>query len=41
MTRHMMATTSAILQLRTQILRVLSRPIKTLKGAVAPHQDAQ
>ena len=31
MTRHMMASASAVLQLRTQFLRVLSRPIKTLK----------
>jgi hypothetical protein len=31
MTRHMMAGVSAVLQLRTQFLRVLSRPIKTLK----------
>jgi hypothetical protein len=30
MTRHMMATASAILQLRTQFLKVLSRPIKAL-----------
>jgi hypothetical protein len=31
MTRHMMATLSVVLQLRTQLLRVLSHPIKTLK----------
>jgi hypothetical protein len=30
MTRHMMATASAVLQLRTQFLWVLSRPVKTL-----------
>jgi hypothetical protein len=30
MTRHMMATANAVLQLRTQFLRVLSRPVKTL-----------
>jgi hypothetical protein len=30
MTRHMMATASAVLQLRTQFLRVLSRPVNTL-----------
>jgi hypothetical protein len=47
MTRHMMATASAVLQLRTQFLRVLSRPIKTLKkpfeslqSAVEPRQGA-
>jgi hypothetical protein len=28
MTRHMMATASAVLQLRTQFLQVLSRPVK-------------
>ena len=31
MMRHMMAGASVVLQLRTQFLRVLSRPIKTLK----------
>jgi hypothetical protein len=30
MTRHMMATASAVLQLRTQFLQVMSRPVKTL-----------
>ena len=47
MTRHMMASASAVLQLRTQFLRVLSRPIKTLKkpfesvqSAVEPRQGA-
>jgi hypothetical protein len=47
MTRHMMATASAVLHLRTQFLRVLSRPIKTLnkpfeslQSAVEPRQGA-
>jgi hypothetical protein len=30
MTRHMMATASAVLQLRTQFMQVLSRLVKTL-----------
>jgi hypothetical protein len=30
MTRHMMATASAVLQLRTQFLQVLSRPVNAL-----------
>ena len=40
MTRHMMATASAVLQLRTQFLRVLSRPIKTLKKPFESLQSA-
>jgi hypothetical protein len=32
MTRHMIVTTSAVLQLRTQFLKVLSRPIKALNN---------
>jgi hypothetical protein len=47
MTRHMMATASAVLQLRTQFLRVLSRPVKTLnkpfeslQSAAEPRQGA-
>jgi hypothetical protein len=45
MTRHMMATASAVLQLRTQSLQVLSRPVKTrntpfksLQSAAEPRQ---
>jgi hypothetical protein len=30
MKRHMMAAASAVLQMHTQFLQVLSRPIKTL-----------
>jgi hypothetical protein len=40
MTRHMMATLSAVLQLRTQFLRVLSHPIKTLKKPFESLQSA-
>ena len=40
MTRHMMATASAVLQLRTQFLRVLSHPIKTLKKPLESVQPA-
>jgi hypothetical protein len=47
MTRHMMATASAVLQLRTQFLQALSRPVKTLnkpfesmQSAAAPRQGA-
>ena len=40
MTRHMMATLSVVLQLRTQILRVLSCPIKTLKKPFESLQSA-
>ena len=47
MTRHMMATTSAFLQLHTQFLHVLSCPIKTLnkpfeslQSAAEPRQGA-
>jgi hypothetical protein len=40
MTRHMMATLSAVLQFRTQFLRVLSRPIKTLKKPFESLQSA-
>jgi hypothetical protein len=47
MTRHMMAIASAVLQLRTQFFRVLSRsiktlmkPFKTLQSAAEPRQGA-
>jgi hypothetical protein len=40
MTRHMMATLSSVLQLRTQLLRVLSHPIKTLKKPLESLQPA-
>jgi hypothetical protein len=40
MMRHMMASASAVLQLRTQFLRVLSRPIKTLKKLFESLQSA-
>jgi hypothetical protein len=42
MTRHMMATASAVLQLRTQFLRVttLSRPVKTLNKTFESLQSA-
>jgi hypothetical protein len=47
MMRHMMATTSAVLQLYTQFLQVLSRPVKTLnkhfeslQSAAEPRQGA-
>ena len=40
MTRHMMATLSVVLQLRTQLLRVLSHPIKTLKKPLESLQPA-
>jgi hypothetical protein len=47
MTRHMMATASAVLQLRTQFLQVLSRPIEalhkpfeSLQSAAEPRQGA-
>ena len=40
MTRHMMASASAVLQLRTQFLRVLSRPTKTLKKPFESLQSA-
>jgi hypothetical protein len=36
----MMATLSAVLQLRTQLLRVLSHPIKTLKKPLQSLQFA-
>ena len=35
MTRRMMATASAVLQLRTQFLQVLSRPVKTLNNTTS------
>jgi hypothetical protein len=40
MMRHMMAGASVVLQLRTQFLRVLSRPIKTLKKPFESLQSA-
>jgi hypothetical protein len=47
MMRHMMATASAVLQLRTQFLYVLLRPVKTLnkpfeslQSAAEPRQGA-